>query len=112
MAQKLSEQIHRYFNLMETIREQLFRVLPISDRYLCIVSFSTSHQAMMCDLVNKESLMPTKLLEGLTGDELVRYGTITKLVEDWVAGGMQAEYPLRQDADVYAEYRSLTRNEE
>ena len=56
--------------------------------------------------------MPTKLLEGLTGDELVRYGTITKLVEDWVAGGMQAEYPLRQDADVYAEYRSLTRNEE
>lgn len=109
MAQKLSEQINRYFNLMEKIREQLFRVMPVSDRYLCIVSFSTNHQAMMCDLVSKESLMPAKLLDGLTGQELVTYGSIKRAVEDWVADGMQADFPLSQSDDVYAEYKSLTR---
>lgn len=111
MAQKLSEKINRYFNLMEQIREQLFRVMAISDRYLCIVSFSTSTQSVMCDLISKQSLMPAKLLEGLTGAELVAYGTILSQVEVWVAGGMQGEYPLSQDKDIYAAYRKMTRDE-
>lgn len=112
MAQKLSEQINRYFNLMETIREQLYRVLPVSDRYLCVVSFSTQLQALQCVLVNKESLMEAKLIEGLTGAELTTYGQYLQLAEQWVAGGMQSDYPFAQDKDVYAEYRRLTRNEE
>lgn len=112
MTQKLSEQINRYFNLMEKIREQLFRVMPVSNRYLCVVSFSTSHQAVMCDLVSKESLMPAKLLDGLTGQELVAYGSIKQAIEQWVAGGMSDDFPLSQDADVYSEYRGLTRDEQ
>ncbi|QZE57539.1 hypothetical protein MPK71_gp330 [Erwinia phage pEa_SNUABM_1] len=112
MAQKLSEQINRYFNLMESIREQLYRVLPVSDRYMCIVSFSTQLQALQCVLVNKESLMEAKLIEGLTGAELTLYGQYLQTAEQWVAGGMQSDYPFTQDKDVYAEYRSLTRDEQ
>lgn len=112
MGQKLSEQINRYFNLMEKIREQMYRILPVSDRYLCIVSFSTQLQALQCVLVNKESLMEAKLLEGLTGQELVTYGQYMRTAEEWVAGGMQDDYPFTQDKDVYAEYRSLTRDEQ
>ncbi|QZE60245.1 hypothetical protein pEaSNUABM35_00328 [Erwinia phage pEa_SNUABM_35] len=107
MTQKLSEQINRYFNLMEKIREQLFRVLNVSDRYLCIVSFNTQHQAMQCDLVSRESLLPAKLLEGLSGQELVVYGTITAQIEKWVADGMSDDFPITQDADTYAQYRKL-----
>lgn len=112
MGQKLSEQINRYFNLMEKIREQMYRVLPVSDRYLCIVSFSTQLQALQCVLVSKSSLMEAKLLEGLTGQELVTYGQYMRTAEEWVAGGMQDDYPFTQDKDVYAEYRSLTRDEQ
>ncbi|AWY08590.1 hypothetical protein HOT49_gp337 [Erwinia phage vB_EamM_Alexandra] len=107
MTQKLSEQINRYFNLMEKIREQLFRVLNVSERYLCIVSFNTQHQAMQCDLVSRESLLPAKLLEGLRGQELVVYGTITAQIEKWVADGMVDDFPIAQDADTYAQYRKL-----
>ncbi|ARW58966.1 hypothetical protein HOS33_gp326 [Erwinia phage vB_EamM_Y3] len=112
MAQKLSEQINRYFNLMESIRKQLFRVMPISNRYLCIVSFSTQYQAVMSDLVSKESLLPVKLLDGLTGSELVAYGTIMQAIEQWVASGMQEDFPLDQRQDVYSEYRRLTTDAE
>lgn len=112
MAQKLSEQIHRYFNLMEKIREQMYCVLPVSNRYLCIVSFSTQLQALQCVLVNKESLMEAKLIEGLTGQELITYGQYRRTAEEWVANGMQDDYPFTQDKDVYAEYRSLTRDEQ
>lgn len=112
MTQKLSEQIHRYFNLMEKIREQMYCVLPVSNRYLCIVSFSTQLQALQCVLVNKESLMEAKLIEGLTGQELITYGQYMRTAEEWVANGMQDDYPFTQDKDVYAEYRSLTRDEQ
>ncbi|UAW96823.1 hypothetical protein pEaSNUABM22_00336 [Erwinia phage pEa_SNUABM_22] len=105
MTQKLSEQLNRYFNLMEKIREQLFRTLPVSDRYMCIVSFSTQYQALQCDLVSKESLLPAKLIEGLTGQELVVYGTIKAQIEKWVADGMVDDFPIAQDADTYAQYR-------
>lgn len=112
MTQKLSEQIHRYFNLMEKIREQMYCVLPVSNRYLCIVSFSTQLQALQCVLVSKESLMEAKLIEGLTGQELITYGQYMRTAEEWVANGMQDDYPFTQDKDVYAEYRSLTRDEQ
>ena len=111
MGQKLSEQINRYFNLMEKIREQMYRVLPVSDRYLCVVSFSTQLQALQCVLVSKASLMEAKLIEGLTGQELVTYGQYLRTAEEWVANGMQDDYPFTQDKDVYAEYRSLTRDD-
>lgn len=111
MTQKLSEQINRYFNLMEKIREQMYRVLPVSDRYLCVVSFSTQLHALQCVLVSKASLMEAKLIEGLTGQELVTYGQYLQTAEQWVANGMQDDYPFTQDKDVYAEYRSLTRDE-
>ena len=107
MTQKLSEQINRYFNLMERIREQLFRVLSVSDRYLCIVSFNTQHQAVQCDLVSRESMLPAKLLDGLTGQELVVYGTVKAKIEQWVADGMTDDFPIEQDADTYTQYRKL-----
>ncbi|QZE56528.1 hypothetical protein pEaSNUABM40_00333 [Erwinia phage pEa_SNUABM_40] len=112
MGQKLSEQINRYFNLMEKIREQMYRVLPVSNRYLCVVSFSTQLQALQCVLVSKESLMEAKLIEGLTGQELITYGQYMRTAEEWVANGMQDDYPFTQDKDVYEEYRSLTRDEQ
>ena len=111
MTKKLSEQIHQYFDLMEQIRSQLYRVLPVSDRYLCVISFSTQLQALQCVLVSKVSLMEAKLIEGLTGQELVTYGQYLQTAEQWVANGMQEDYPFPQDKDVYAEYRSLTRDE-
>lgn len=112
MSQKLSEQINRYFNLMEKIREQMYRVLPVSDRYLCVISFSTQLQALQCVLVSKASLMEAKLIEGLTGQELVTYGQYMRTAEEWVANGMQDDYPFTQDKDVYAEYRNLTQDEQ
>lgn len=109
---KLADKINQYFELMEDIRTSLFRVLPVSDRYMCVVSFSTSMQALQCKLVNKVSLMEAHLLEGLTGTEIVTYGQYMKAAEDWAAGNMQGDYPFAQDADVYAEYRALTTSEE
>lgn len=109
---KLADKINQYFELMEYIRTSLFRVLPVSDRYMCVVSFSTSMQALQCKLVNKVSLMEAHLLEGLTGTEIVTYGQYMKAAEDWAAGNMQGDYPFAQDADVYAEYRALTTSEE
>lgn len=105
---KLADKINQYFELMEDIRTSLFRVLPVSDRYMCVVSFSTSLQALQCKLVNKVSLMEVHLLEGLTGHELLTYGQYMKAAEDWAAGHMQGDYPFAQDEDVYAEYRALT----
>ena len=112
MTQKLSEQLNRYFNLMESIREQLFRTLPISSRYICVVSFSTQYQAVLCDLVSKESLLPAKLLDGLTGQELVAYGTIKEKIERWAQAGMVDDFPIDQDADVYAQYRKAVGDSE
>lgn len=109
---KLADKINQYFELMEDIRTSLFRVLPVSDRYMCVVSFSTSMQALQCKLVNKVSLMEAHLLEGLTGQELLAYGQYMKAAEDWAAGNMQSDYPFAQDADVYAEYRALTTSDE
>lgn len=109
---RLADKINQYFELMEDIRTSLFRVLPVSDRYMCVVSFSTSMQALQCKLVNKVSLMEAHLLEGLTGNEIVTYGQYMKAAEDWAAGNMQSDYPFAQDADVYAEYRALTTSEE
>lgn len=103
----LNKKIDKYFSLMEEIREALFRVVEVSERYLCIVSFSTQYQAVMVSLVNKESLMEVKLLSGLTGAEIIAYGKLYKAVEDWQAGGMKAAFPIDQDADVYTRYRKL-----
>lgn len=107
----LNKKLGQYFSLMEEIRESLFRVVEVSERYLCIVSFSTQYQAVMVSLVSKSSLMDVKLLEGLTGSEIIAYGTIHKAVEDWQAGGMTADFPIEQDADVYARYRKLVSND-
>lgn len=112
MTKKLGEKIDQYFGLMEEIRRALFRVMPVSDRYMCVVSFNTQLQAMQCSLVSKTSLLEAKLLDGLTGRELVAYGRITQKIEVWAAGGMRDEFPLSQSEDVYAEYVGLTRNEE
>lgn len=107
----LSAKINNYFELMEEIRAALFRVMPVSDRYLCIVSFSTQLQALQCTLVSKTSLMEVKLIEGLTGQELATFGTIMQKVEGWAANNMQGTFPLDNDKDAYAEYKALTRDE-
>ncbi len=112
MTKKLSEQIHQYFDLMEQIRSQLFRVVDISERYYCITSFSTSLQAMQCALVSKASLMEVKLIEGLTGKELMAFGAIHDALEQWSASGMTGDFPISQDQNVFAAYKSLTREEE
>lgn len=112
MTKKLSEQIHQYFDLMEQIRSQLFRVVDISERYYCITSFSTSLQAMQCALVSKASLMEVKLIEGLTGKELMAFGAIHDALEQWSASGMAGDFPISQDQNVFAAYKSLTREEE
>lgn len=112
MAQSLSEQINRYFNLMESIREKMFRVIEVSDRYFGIVSFNTNMQAIQTSLVSKATLMDVKLLEGVTGDELLTFGTMVQAVERWVSGGMQGEFPIAQTQDVYAQYRALTSSPE
>lgn len=111
MAQSLSEKINRYFKLMEDIRAEMFRVIDVSDRYFGIVSFNTNMQALQTSLVSKSSLMEVKLLEGITGAELLAFGNMVHTVEQWVAGGMKGDFPIAQAKDVYTHYRAATNNE-
>ncbi|QYW03974.1 hypothetical protein pEaSNUABM46_00331 [Erwinia phage pEa_SNUABM_46] len=111
MAQSLSEKINRYFNLMEDIRAEMFRVIDVSDRYFGIVSFNTNMQALQTTLVSRSTLMEVKLLEGIKGAELIAFGNMVHTVEQWVAGGMKGAFPIEQTKDVYAKYRAATSDE-
>lgn len=107
LMSNLGNKLKVYFELMQNIRESCYRVVRISDRYLCITSFSVEQSSVQCSLVLKDSLMEQKLLAGLTGPELIAYGEIMQKIDLWAQTDRAGEFPISTDQDAYAEYRGL-----
>lgn len=86
------------------LSEAFFNVMRLSDNYNCITYYNQATDTVEIKLVDSQTSIEAKMLEGIPAEVLIAYAKLVQTLEEWLSDTSKP-YPFTYEQDSVDQYR-------